>query len=162
MRKFKATWTELVRDEYGEPLYHEGKSQIIEAENEHAACDIWEKENEFNDGQNGLEDCVELVECDLFKKLLYVDMPDGLTYGLNIENIIREHARLKQHDYDNDITRSLVEGSIPFFSKNESYIKMWAKQLEWEFVKHNARQLTKKVTDDDMENAWFDSDGIIK
>ena len=114
MKKFKLIWTERVVDHEGDTLHHEEKSQIIEAENEDAACDQWEKENEHNEYQNGLDDAVEVIETPLFDKKIYLDMPDGLTYAVPVEIIARDRAEHYKDEFNDDLGESLREDTIPF------------------------------------------------
>lgn len=69
MKKFRLTWDEKVRDNDGGTLHFAIKTQVIEAENADVACTQWEQENEHNEDQNGLDDCVEIIDHPLFSIL---------------------------------------------------------------------------------------------
>ncbi|RYL25079.1 hypothetical protein [Acinetobacter piscicola] len=159
MKKFKLTWDERVCDDMGDTLYFEGKSQIIEAENEDVACDQWEKENEHNEYQNGLDDCVEVVESELFKKHLLIDMPDGLTYGIPVEIIARNRAEYyAQKEYDGDITESLRDDTLPLF-EDISEIHDWASNnMNWSDAKKHAITLKKKISESEFQDAWVNGE----
>lgn len=156
MKKFKLTWCERVCDEEGDTLYSENKSQVVDAENEDAACDLWEEENKYNDNQNGLDDCVEVVEHELFSKHLYIDMPDGMTYGVPVELIARNRAEYYAHkEYDGDVAESLRDDTLPLFESNSYEIHDWAaNNMDWSEVKGKAIMLTKKVPVSDFQDAW--------
>lgn len=159
MKKFKLTWCERVCDEDGDTLYHENKSQIIEAENEDAACDQWEKENEHNENQNGLDDCVEVVESLLFKKSLIVTMPNGVDYAVPVEFIARNRAEHYANEYSGDISASLKEDTIPLFESDEFEIRDWASNnLNWSDVKGHAVMLVKKTSEHDFQEGWINGE----
>ena len=163
MKKFKLTWNERVVDSDGGMLHMEVKHQIIEADTEDKACDIWDEENEFNEYQNGLSDCVEVVEHQLFSKHLKIEMPDGHTYGVPVEFIARHHAEYYcQKDYNGDITKSLIEGTLPLFESYADEITDWAQNnLNWSDVKGCALVLGKKSMDSEMEEAWVNGEHSI-
>lgn len=162
MKKFKLTWDERVTDHDDDFLYMEEKSQVIEAENEDAACDQWEKENEHNEYQNGLTDCVELVESELFTKYLTVDMPDGLIYGVPVEIIARNRAEYYAKDFNGDIVESLRNDTLPLFEDN-SEIRDWASNnMNWDEVKMHAVTFAKKLDDDLFQDAWVNGEWGIK
>ncbi|MBN6492740.1 hypothetical protein JZM31_06675 [Acinetobacter pittii] len=155
MKKFKLTWLERVCDEDGYTLYHENKSQIIEAENEDKACEIWEEENEYNENQNGLDDCIEVVEHPLFEKYLIISMPDGLDYGVPIEVIARNRAEHYADEFNGDITLSLIEDTLPLFASDSYEIRDWASNnMNFSDVKEQTIVLKKKVAKEDFEDAW--------
>lgn len=159
MNKFKLTWCERVCDEDGDTLYHENKSQIIEAENEDAACDQWEKENEHNENQNGLDDCVEVIESLLFKKNLIVTMPNGVDYAVPVEFIARDRAEHYANEYDGNISESLKEDTIPLFESDEFEIRDWAlNNLNWSDVKRHAVMLVKKMSEHDFQEGWVNGE----
>lgn len=163
MKKFKLTWCERVCDEDGNTLYLENKSEIIQAESEDAACDLWEKEHEHDD-HNGLHDCVEVVESDLFKKHLIVDMPDGLTYAIPAELIARNRAEYYAHkEYGGDVAESLRDDTIPLFEDDAYNIRDWAaNNLNWSDVKTKAIVLKKKIDEDLFEEAWVNGEWSVK
>lgn len=159
MKKFKLTWDERVTDHDDDFLYMEEKSQIIEAENEDAACDQWEKENEHNEYQNGLSDCVEVVEHPLFKKHMLIDMPDGLTYGIPIEFIARHRAQYYARDFGGNEIKSLLEDTVPLFESDNFEIRDWASNnMNWSDVERHAITLKKKVSDGDFQESWVNGE----
>ena len=164
MKKFKLTWCERVCDEDGDTLWHEHKSQIIEAENEDAACQQWEDENEYNDNQNGLDDCIEVVEHELFKKHIVIDMPDNLTYAVPIEFIARNRAEYYANkEFDGDITKSLIEDTLPLFESDDYEITDWAvNNLNWSDVADVAIAMKKRVDKQDFQEAWLSNEMKIK
>lgn len=155
LKKFKITWTERICCDNGDFLHLQEKSTIIMAKSEDEACDLWEKENQYNDGQNGINECYEIVESPLFQKMLVVDMPDGFGYGLNIEVIARDHAQRFVTDFDNDLNRSLIEGTLPVFTSDESQIVKWATtEMKWKDAKQKAITLIPKLDEESMQEAW--------
>lgn len=163
MKKFKLTWDERVCDEEGDFLYMEGKSQIIEAENEDAACDQWEKENEHNEYQNGLDDVVEVIETSLFDKYIHLDMPDGLTYAVPVEVVARDRAEHYKAEFNDDLGESLREDTIPLFLDHEYEIKDWARNnMNWCDVKDKAAKLLKKIDSDEYQEVWVNGEMKIQ
>lgn len=163
MKRFKLTWDERVPDHEGYTSHFEEKTQIIEAESEDAACAQWEKENQHNDNQNGLDNCVEIVEHELFSKNLVVSMPDGFDYAVPVEVIARHRAEYYAHkDYNGDITKSLVEDTLPLFQADHDEIREWASNsMNWNDVKDKAKQLMKRVEKFDYQNAWVNGEWKI-
>lgn len=164
MKKFKLTWCERVCDEEGYTLYHENKSQIIEAESEDAACDQWEKENEHNDCQNGLDDCFEVVESPLFKKHIFINMPDGLTYAVPVELVARNRAEYYAcKEYNGDVAKSLIEDTLPLFSDDSYEILDWAKNnMNWDDVEKDAIVVKRKTSKDEFQECWINGEHEIK
>lgn len=163
MKKFKLTWGERVCDFAGDTLYFEHKSQVIEAKNDDDACALWEKEHEYDD-HNGLHDCVEVVESELFKNRLLVDMPDGLTYAIPVEIIARHRAQYYANkEYDGDIAESLRDDTLPLFEEDPYNIRDWAaNNMNWSEVKLSAVALTKKIDEDLFEDAWVNGEWSVK
>lgn len=163
MKKFKMTWMERVVDHEGDTLHHEKKSQIIEAENEDAACDQWEKENEHNEYQNGLDDVVEIIETTLFDKKIFLDMPDGLTYAVPVEVIARDRAEHYKNEFNDDLGESLREDTIPLFLDDDYEITDWARNnMNWSDVKDKAITLKKKIDSDEYQEVWVNGEMKIK
>lgn len=163
MKKFKLVWDERVLDSDGDFLHMEGKSQIIEANSEDEACDIWEAANKHNDCQNGLDSCTEVVEHPLFAKHLKVIMPDSFIYGVPVEFIARHRAEYyASKDYAGDVTKSLIEDTLPLFESDDYEIQDWAvNNLNWSDVKNSAVILGKSLCDNDMEDAWANGEHSI-
>lgn len=163
MKKFKAVWRERIVDQEGDTLGHEMKSQIIEAENEDKACDIWDAENEHNEYQNGLDSCEEVVEHPLFSMKIKIDMPDGFTYGVPVERIARHRAeRYADKEYGGDIGQSLREDTLPLFDAHKDEIVDWAiNNLNWSDVSQYAVVLDKKLQKVDMEGAWVNGEHTL-
>lgn len=154
LNKYKITWTE---NNDGDHSY---ESKIIEAKTEDEACDIWERDIEPYVETNGMQDCVEIYDTPLFKKLIYVDMPDGITYALPVEVIARHRAEYYSHkDYDGNITESLRMDTVPLFLADDFEILDWAQNnMNWSDVKDKAHMLKKKATNDEFEEAWVNGD----
>lgn len=163
MKKFKLTWMERVVDHEGDTLDHEEKNQIIEAENEDAACDQWEKENEHNEYQNGLDDVVEIIETPLFDKKIFLDMPDGLTYAVPVEVIARDRAEHYKNEFNDDLGESLREDTIPLFLDDDYEITDWARNnMNWSDVKDKAITLKKKIDSDAYQEVWVNGEMKIQ
>lgn len=156
MKKFKLIWDERVCDVNGDMLHMEQKTQIIEAENEDAACDQWNKENEHNEYQNDLDDVYEIVEHALFLKRLCVDMPNGVTYGVPVEVIARHRAEVYKDEFNDDLAESLREDTIPLFESDNYEIRDWAaNNMNWSDVKDLAIVIKNNTPpDEDFEDAW--------
>lgn len=155
LKKFRLTWTERVCSDEGDFLHLENKETFIMAKSADEACDQWESDNEYNEYQNGLNDCVEVVESPLFEKMVFVDMPDGLSYGLKVEIIARDRADRFAQDFDNNKTKSLMEGTLPLFTQDETEIFKWATtEMKWEVVKSLAYAFTPKLDAEALQVAW--------
>ena len=153
MKKFKLTWDERVTDHEGDFLYMQEKSQIIEAENEDAACGQWEQENEHNEYQNGLSDCVEVIDHPLFAKRLYIDMPDASKYAVPIEFIARHRAEYYAKNYEGDVVKSLLNDTLPLFESYEDEIHDWSSNnMNWSDVQDVA--VLVKNPDIDYDDGW--------
>lgn len=163
-KNFKLTWNERVCDDDSNFLHFMQKSQIIEAENADAACAKWEKENKHNSYQTGLEDCVEVVEHDLFNKHLIVSMPDGFDYAVPVEVIARNRAEYYAvKDYSGDVTKSLVDDTLPLFQADSAEIREWAAyNMNWNDVKDKAKQVIKRHIKVDYQEAWVNGDWVIR
>lgn len=162
MKKFKIIWVERVTDGEGDFLHLERNSQIIEAENMDAACDQWEKEHEHED-HNGMADCFELVEHDLFKKRLVVSMPDGFDYAVRVELIARDRAAVYADEFNDDIAESLREDTIPLFLEDEYAIHDWAaNNMNWSEVKDKAIRLESRIDEDEFSDAWVNGEWSVK
>lgn len=161
MKKFKLTWDERVCGEDGDTLYFDGKEQIIEAENADAACAQWEKENEHNENQNGLDDCIELVEHELFKQKLIVTMPDGSEYAVPVELIARDRAERYKDEFNDDVAESLREDTLPLFESDSYEIHDWAaNSMNWSEVKDHA--VCVKKADIDFQDGWVNGEWKVK
>lgn len=164
MKKFKLLWDERICDEDGDTLYFEKNQQIIEAEDEDAACDIWNKENEHNDCQNGLDDCFEIVESPLFQKHIFINMPDGLTYAVPVELVARNRAEYYAHkEYGGDIAKSLTEDTLPLFIDDNREILDWAiNNMNWSEVEQDAIVVERKTSKDESQEHWVNGEHEIK
>ena len=156
MKKFKLEWRERVEDDEGSLLHYILKHQVIEAESEDAACDLWEAENQYNDAQNGLNSCIEVVEHPLLDKHLHFEMLNGCCYVIPVEFIARRHAELySQELFGGDVARSLIEGTLPLFEADEEKLKGWAsKNLKWRDVGVVATIYQKKISETELEKRW--------
>ncbi len=157
LNKYKITWTE---NNDGDHSY---ESKIIEAKTEDEACDIWERDVEPYVETNGMQDCVEIYDTPLFKRLLYVDMPDGITYALPVEVIARHRAaHYADKHYDGSVIESLRKDTVPLFLDCDGEIIDWAQNnMNWSDVKDKAHMLKKKAPDGDFEDAWVNGDHTI-
>lgn len=163
LKKFLLKWDERVEDDGGYLLHYQQKTQIIEAQNEDAAADQWEKENEYNEYQNGLDSIEEVVEHPLLKKILLINMPDGLTYGVPVNFIARNRAeRLAKELFNGDTIQSLIQDTLPFFEADEQNIRDWATQeISWDTVKNIAQPLQRKISADEYQAAWQQGESKI-
>ena len=163
MKKFKITWDARISecDDYGDELghYFTQRSQIVEGETEDEAFAKWKAEHP-EDAERGAQDCIEIVEHELFKKHLLIDMPDGMTYGVPVEVIARHRAEYYAHkEYDGDVAESLRDDTLPLFESDDYEIHNWAaNNMNWSEVKGQAIMLKKKVPEDDFQDAWCNAE----
>lgn len=157
MTDFKIVWRENNDGDHSE------HSMIITADTEDDACDIWERDIEPNVPTNGMQSCVEVVESPLFKRCIYVDMPDCMRYAIPVEIIARNRAAsYAKTDYDNDVTKSLREDTLPLFESNDDEIIDWAQNnMNWSDVKDHAYIVLRKTNDDAFQDAWVNGDHEI-
>ncbi len=153
MKKYKLIWEQRICDDEGDMLYLEMQSQIIEAQSEDAACAIWQEENEYNDGQNGLDDCFEIVEHELFKKRLIVTMSDSSKWSVPVEIIARDRADHYKGEFNDDLAESLRNDTLPLFESDSYEIHDWASNsMNWDDVKAHA--ICIKKADIDFDDGW--------
>lgn len=156
LKRFLLKWTERVRDDESNFLHLEDKSEIIEAANSDHACSIWEENNQYNEDQNGLNSCDEIVNYPILAKKVLIDMPDGLTYGIDVEVIARHRAMtIAQQRFNGDVMISLQEDTVPLFEQDEKHIREWAmNEMSWKAIKTFAIPLMRKISEDEYEAAW--------
>lgn len=78
IKKYKVTYR--YEDEFNNTVQ---ASEIIDAiSEEHAYIKIYDRF--FNDNPE-IEECYEIVDHPILNKVIYFDMPDGMTYGLSVE-----------------------------------------------------------------------------
>ena len=136
------------------------QSTIINAENEDHACDIFE--DEYPD-ENGVHDCFEHVRHNLFEKHLFLEMPDGLTYGVPLEIIARNRAEHYKDDFNGSVTKSLIEDTIPLFESDDYEIRDWASNnMNWSDVKIHTVVLKRKISDDEFQEVWMNGEYKVK
>ena len=149
MKKYKVT--------YGTGGY---MSTIIEATSEDHACDLFDEE--YPD-ENGVHDCFEHLEHQLFKKYLLIEMPDSMTYGVPLEMIARSRAEHYKSEFNNDVIARLVEDTIPLFESNDYEIHDWAaNNMNWKDVKNHTIVLKRKTSDDEFQEQWVNGEYKIK
>ena len=136
------------------------RSILIDAKNEDHACDLF---NEDYPEENGVHDCFEHLEHDFFKKNIFINMPDGLKYAVPVELIARDRAEHYKDEFDNDVTRSLLEDTIPLFESNDYEVHDWAaNNMNWDDVKIHSTALKKKVSDDEFQEQWVNGEYEVK
>lgn len=159
MKTFKMVWEERVCDGWGDTLYFEKKSQIIEAKDEDEACDKWDAEHDWNENINGLDDCFEIIEHELFEKRYSIDMPDGIRYVIPIEYIARLHAETVS--IHSDISDNLRNVTIPLFESDENEIFKFVKSLKWKDLSRHATAYKKKIDQSEMQKQLEEVQGSI-
>lgn len=162
MKKFKLTWDERVVDQDGETLHLEQKIQVIEAENEAAACHQWEKENEHNEYNFDLDSCEEVIQHPLFSKCLVITMPDESQWAVPVEFIARHRADYyATKEYEGDLAESLRDDTLPLFECDDSAIQDWAaNNMNWSDVQCVAVQVEKPKVD--YDDGWCNGEWSVK
>lgn len=140
--KFKMTWSEMTTEEdgFGEEVdrYFSERSVFIYAKNEDEAFDIWEK-NYQNEGNNGCDECVAVIEHALLDQQIHFVMPTGDTYILPVSKVLEWHADQHSADYNHDSNSAMVQYTLPFFSENRDALAAFTKSLSWDWISKNSR-----------------------
>ena len=93
MKKFKFIWMQKIteRDEFDSEIdsYWKEMDAIIEGETEDDAVEKFN--NEYPEAQ-GIDEIIEIIEHELFKKKLIVEMSNGDKYAVPVEIIARNRV----------------------------------------------------------------------
>ncbi len=156
MKKFKVEYYKVLNGR----REHENLKAIVEAQNEDEAMD--KIEQAYADSVFDVEflDVKETVDTPLFKKFIFIDMPDCLTYCIPVEVIARNRAKYYAHEYDGDVIQSLIDDTIPLFLEDDYEIKDWAKNnMNWKEVEKFAVIVGKPDIDDyDYQDTWVNGE----
>ena len=81
-------------------------------------------------------------------------MPDDSQWAVPVISIAADRAVFFAKDFDNDIHKSLKEGTEPLFEQDENEIHQWAvNNMKWVDVRVNAKCVNEPVCD--YQKGWF-------
>jgi hypothetical protein len=162
MPDFKVKWLDHDKDPFDDSPADTIKNKIYTAANADEAMNLWEKEYPES-AKFGADDCIETINHPLLASLLTIDMPDGYTYGIPIEIIVRKHASLNVKSQDeSEIVSAMREITIPKFSNGHKSIHEWARtNMTWNEVLENAVILKRNKVDFDMEGTWVNEEAKV-
>lgn len=84
-------------------------------------------------------------------------MPDGSTWGVHLDVIAFHRAQAYQHEFGDDLQRSLNEDTLPLFASDSDEVGHWAaNNMDWEFVARHARQLYPATVD--YDDGWVNGE----
>lgn len=91
-------------------------------------------------------------------KYMTVEMPDGSKWGVPVEMIARDRAKIYAHEFDGDIERSLAEDTLPLFEADDYEIQDWAvNNMNWsDFNGHQVKLSNPSPAY--FEDAWLSCD----
>jgi hypothetical protein len=95
----------------------------------------------------------------VFKGKKYqVEMPDGSVWQVPVSLIAQDHAEYYAKVDNVDFDVSLRENTIPMF-EDEYEIRDWAtNNMDWDDVKHMARQVKAPNDSVDYQEGWMNGD----
>lgn len=92
----------------------------------------------------------------MYKKLR-VFLSNGECYDVPVDIIAKNRALHFAHEFDDSISRSLKEDTIPLFEGNSMEILDWASNnMDWSDIKTHAVRVD--TPDFDYEEAWMSAD----
>lgn len=87
-------------------------------------------------------------------RYLTLTLDDGSVYGVPVDVIARNRAENYKDEFANDLTRSLIEDTVPLFESDKGEIVDWAaNNMNWSDVKDHATQL-RGPDPIDFEEVW--------
>lgn len=94
-------------------------------------------------------------------KNLFVTMPDNSVWAVPVAIIAQNRASHYAHEYGGDITKSLLEDTLPFFYADPYEIKDWAaNNMNWSDVVEHARLISEGETD--YDEGWSNGHKEVK
>ena len=142
MKKFKISWTE---NDDGD-LFQ--VSRIFIAEDEDAACDMWEEQvdNGYT-STSGIDDCVEVLEHPVENSRFPVEMPDGRIYLIPAIFVARRQAQKEGRR---------VEEVLDLYQEDSyNMISFACRNMEWADIQRVSPTVTKEVSRKVLEDFWL-------
>ena len=88
-------------------------------------------------------------------KYMPAEMPDGSQWGDAVEMIARNRAEHYASEFDGDIKRSLIEGTIPLFDDADYEIQDWAvNNMHWDDFDGQPVKIAE-APEPDLPDAWM-------
>ena len=142
MKKFKIIWTE---NDDGD-LFQ--VSRIFIAEDEDAACDMWEEQvdNGYTN-TSGIDDCAEVLEHPVENSRFPVKMPDGLTYLIPAIFVAKRQAQKEGKK---------VEEVLDLYEEDSyNMISFACRNIEWADIQRVSPTVAKEVSRKVLEDFWL-------
>ena len=142
MKKFKISWTE---NDDGD-LFQ--VSRIFIAEDEDAACDMWEEQvdNGYTN-TSGIDDCVEVLEHPVENSRFPVEMPAGRIYLIPAIFVARRQAQKEGR---------IVEEVLDLYQEDSyNMISFACRNITWADIQRVSPTVTKEVSRKVLEDFWL-------
>ena len=145
MRKYEILWY-TKNGEIGSAFY--------EAKTQQQAFNEWE-----NDHKHFLEVgsiktpffIEEVISHPFMTKYIEVSMENGTEWRVPLHFIIKSHAKANKSKFDNEIGRSILEGTIPYFERNPFHIMQWVRSsMSYDDFLQGAMNITPEISKDDL------------
>lgn len=143
MKKFKISWTE---NDDGD-LFQ--VSRIFIAEDEDAACDMWEEQvdNGYTN-TSGIDDCVEVLEHPVENSRFPVEMPDGRIYLIPAIFVARRQAQKEGRR---------VEEVLDLYQEDSyNMISFACRNIKWTDIQKVSPTVAKEVSRKVLEDFWLE------
>ena len=69
----------------------------------------------------------EVINHPFMKQHIDISMIDNTQWSVPLYFIVRSHAKAHKSKFDNEMGRSILEGTIPYFERNPQHITNWIK-----------------------------------
>ena len=88
-----------------------------------------------------------------------VCMPDGKYFAVPMSTIINNRATYYAHEFNNNVTKSIDEDTLPLFESDHYEITDWAQNnMNWSDVKKYAVEIHADVGTTDYQDGWVNGD----
>ena len=103
----------------------------------------------------------ELIEIESPNWQYIITMPDGSRWSVPVEVIARDRAKEYAHEFNDELSLSLHEDTIPLFRSDEYSIEDWAKNnMNWKDVEPFATQISGPQLND-LQSGWCNGDAEV-
>lgn len=94
---------------------------------------------------------------EILQRKYVVQMPNGERWAVPVEVIAEHRAKHYAHEFDGDVTKSVMEDTAPLFSEDYYEIKDWARNnMNWADVESSATLLSTNQVD--YQDGWINGD----
>lgn len=97
---------------------------------------------------------------EILEKKYIVEMPNGERWAVPVSVIAENRAKHYAHEFDGDVTKSIMEDTAPLFTDDDYEIEDWAKNnMNWVDVMGSATLLTTGNTD--YQEGWCNGEAEV-